>query len=360
MIDRVLALAIGATERGLVPDALIRMGIRRICADRLRESGAGGPKGARARHEALLESMRTGPIALQPEKANEQHYEAPVELFARALGPHLKYSSAYWPEGVVTLADAEAAALAVTCERAQIADGQDILELGCGWGSLTLWMAEHYPASRIVAVSNSHRQRQFIQDRAADRGLLNLEVMTADMNTFTTSRRFDRVVSVEMFEHMHNYRALLERIAGLMRPDGKLFVHIFCHRTFAYPYATDGPGNWMGRHFFTGGVMPSETLLFDFQDHVHVHERWHWNGTHYARTANAWLANLDAARADLMPVFVRTYGSAESARWFERWRVFFMACAELFNFRDGREWLVGHYLLERGPAQSRHPRVDAA
>ncbi len=213
-----------------MPDALVRAGIRRICADRLREMRAGGAEAGRGPSPRAARAMRTGPIALVPEKANEQHYEAPVELFERALGPHLKYSCGYWPDGVATLAEAEADALAVTCERAQIADGQDILELGCGWGSLTLWMAERYPASRILAVSNSHRQRQFILGRAAGRGLTNLDVVTADINAFTTDRRFDRVVSVEMFEHMRNYRALLARIAGLMRPDGRLFIHIFCHR----------------------------------------------------------------------------------------------------------------------------------
>jgi len=360
MIERALAIAIDLTERGLVPDAIVRAGIRRVCRERLREINAGGAAGAGARHRDLLDALRTGPIALVPEKANEQHYEAPVELFERALGPHLKYSCGYWPDGVSTLADAESAALRLTCERARIGDRQDILELGCGWGSLTLWMAEHYPDSRIMAVSNSHRQRRFISARAAARGLNNVEVITADMNAFTTDRRFDRVVSVEMFEHMHNYRALLERVAGLMRPDATLFVHIFCHRTFAYPYATDGPGNWLGRHFFTGGLMPNESLLFDFQDHVHVSARWRWDGTHYARTANAWLANLDAARTELMPVMARAYGAGDARRWFERWRVFFMACAELFAYDEGREWLVGHYLLARGPAQSARRRKDAA
>jgi cyclopropane-fatty-acyl-phospholipid synthase len=360
LIERALAFAIELTERGLVPDALVRAGVRRICADRLRESRAGGEAGIHTRRHALLESMRTGPIALVPEKANEQHYEAPVELFQHALGPHLKYSCGYWPEGVATLAEAEAAALIVSCERAQIADGQDILELGCGWGSLSLWMAERYPTSRILAVSNSHRQRQFILGRAAERGLTNLEVVTADINEFMSERRFDRVVSVEMFEHMHNYRVLLERIAGLMRPDARLFIHIFCHRTVAYPYETDGAGNWMGRHFFTGGLMPSADLLLDFQDHAHVTARWHWNGTHYEKTANAWLANLDASRAALLPVFERAYGARDAKRWFERWRVFFMACAELFGYDRGHEWLIGHYLLARGQARAAGRRENAA
>jgi len=360
MIDRLLATTIDLAERGVVPDPLIRLGIRRICRQRLREVSHEAPSVRRARYEAFLDDMARSPVALVPDKANEQHYEAPVELFERVLGPHLKYSCGFWPEGVSALGDAEAAALEATCGRAELADGQDVLELGCGWGSLSLWMARQYPNSRILSVSNSRLQRAFILDRAAERGLSNLEVVTADMNAFSTERTFDRVVSVEMFEHMRNYRELLQRISTWLRPDGKLFVHIFCHREYAYPYETDGSANWLGRHFFTGGLMPSESMLLDFQDHVHVTSQWRWDGTHYERTANAWLANLDAAREDLMPVFVRAYGAADAHRWFQRWRIFFMACAELWGYDRGRQWVVGHYLLEPGPAGAARRRKDAA
>lgn len=347
MIDTLLSRTIDLTERGLVPDPLVRFGIRQLCRQRLREERRADRA---ARRAALLSEMTQGPIALATAAANEQHYEAPVELFECALGPRMKYSSAYWPDGVVTLAAAEDAALAATAAHARLADGQDVLELGCGWGSLTLWMAEHFPASRILAVSNSHRQRSFILDRAGKLGLDNVDVVTADMNVFSTERRFDRVVSVEMFEHMRNYAALLGRVAGWMRDDGKLFIHIFCHREFAYPYATEGPGNWLGRHFFTGGLMPSESLMLDFQTHLHVAEQWRWDGGHYAKTANAWLSNLDANRQTLMPVLASHYGPEAADRWWGRWRMFFMACAELWAYRQGREWCVAHYLFEPGPA----------
>jgi cyclopropane-fatty-acyl-phospholipid synthase len=297
--------------------------------------------------------MARSPIALVPEAANDQHYEAPVELFERALGPRLKYSSGFWPAGVTTLAAAEIAALEETSAHARLVDGQDVLELGCGWGSLTLWMGERYPSSRILAVSNSTRQRQYILQRAAERGLQNIEVVTADMNRFETARSFDRVVSVEMFEHMRNYAVLLQRISGWMRPDANLFIHIFCHRKYLYPYTTEGAGNWLGRHFFTGGLMPAESLLPDLQAPVRVTDQWRWDGTHYEKTANAWLINLDASRDALMPVFERHYGPGEAARWFGRWRIFFMACAELFGYRQGSEWRVAHYLLEPVAARAR-------
>jgi cyclopropane-fatty-acyl-phospholipid synthase len=360
MIDRLFDAAIDLAERGRLPDRVIRQGVRRLCRQRLREVSTGTESDQRGAYDTLLQGMAHGPVAPVPDQANAQHYEAPVELFERALGPHLKYSSGYWPDGVTTLAAAEAAALALTCDHAALTDGQDVLELGCGWGSLTLWMAERYPTSRILGVSNSHRQRAFILDRAATRGLSNLEIVTADMNEFTTPRRFDRVVSVEMFEHMRNYAELLRRISGWLTPDGSLFIHIFCHRQFAYPYATEGSGNWLGRHFFTGGLMPSASLLRDFQQHVHVTQQWQWNGLHYARTANAWLANLDAHREALRPVFERHYGAADADRWFGRWRMFFMACAELWGYDDGREWQVGHYRLDRGGAGERRASGEAA
>ena len=354
MTGPLLSFGLALVERGLVPDAIVRRAIRRICARRLREQAAAGPEA----QAAFIASLADAPIALVPGKANEQHYEAPVALFERALGRHLKYSCCYWDAGTATLDDAEARALEMTCERADVQDGQDVLELGCGWGSLTLWMAARYPSSRILAVSNSRLQRQFIVDRAARRGLANVEVVTADMNVFDTDRRFDRVVSVEMFEHMRNYPLLFGRIASWMRPDAKLFVHVFCHRRFAYPYETAGADDWLGRHFFTGGLMPSAALLPDLPSPLEAKGRWEWDGTHYERTANAWLENLDRARADLMPVFERAYGP-DAARWFQRWRVFFMACAELWGYAGGREWFVSHYLFEHRTAAARAARDSA-
>jgi len=255
-----------------------------------------------------------------------------------ALGPRLKYSGAYWPDGTETLAQAEEAMLALTCERAGLENGHDILELGCGWGSLTLFMAEAFPDSRITAVSNSAPQRRFIESRAPS----NVRVVTADVNHLALSERFDRVVSVEMFEHMRNYRALLARIRGWTRDDGRLFVHVFCHRRYAYPYETEGADNWMGRLFFTGGVMPSFDLLPRFDADFEVEERWKVNGTHYGKTARAWRENLEARRSEVLELFRDTYG-AEAGVWYHRWRLFFLACEELFGYRDGSEWLVGHY-----------------
>ena len=282
------------------------------------------------------------------------------------LGPRRKYSSCFFTEASSTLAEAEEAALAITCERAQLADGQEILELGCGWGSLSLWMAERYPRSRITAVSNSAPQRGFIEAEAAARGLTNLQIITADMNDFAVGRvsnpsspestarpgrdgipSYDRVVSVEMFEHMRNYAKLLERISGWLRPTGKLFIHIFCHRRFAYPFETDGDSNWMGRYFFTGGIMPSEHLLQRFDQHLKVAQQWRWNGQHYQRTSEAWLRNLDEQRQKVMPILESCYGRAEARRWFHRWRMFFLAVAELFGYANGEEWFVTHALLER-------------
>jgi cyclopropane-fatty-acyl-phospholipid synthase len=344
--DALLARLLESVERGRVPDVAVRWGIRQLCRERLKEEGRRYAAGAREALGAFLAEMRSGPIAPVPEKANEQHYELPPEFFGLVLGARRKYSCCYWTNGVQTLDDAEAASLAMTAQRAQLSEGQDILELGCGWGSLTLWMAEHYPGSRITAVSNSAPQRRYIEEAARVRGFSNVRVFTADMNAFETAERFDRVVSVEMFEHMHNYALLLGKIRQWLRPSGKLFIHIFCHRTFVYRFETEGAHNWMGRYFFTGGIMPSYDLLLEFPGQFTLAERWWWSGTHYEKTSNAWLALMDARRESILPILARAYGAGEAERWFMRWRVFFMAVAEMFGYRRGEEWGVGHYLLD--------------
>jgi len=295
----------------------------------------------------MVAELKASPVAIHPEKANEQHYEVPPEFFLHVLGKHLKYSGCLWPEGATSLAQAEAAMLKLTCDRAGLRDGRQILELGCGWGSLTLWMAEQYPNAHILAMSNSAPQREFILGRAAERGIKNLEVITADINEFNTDLRFDRVISVEMFEHVRNYERLLSRISNWLNDDGKLFVHIFCHRAFTYAFETEGADNWMGRHFFTGGLMPSVDLLPRFDRDLVAEEQWQVNGLHYSKTARAWLENLDKKRLQIDPILASTYGQKEVTRWRVRWRLFFMACEELFGHRNGQEWVVAHYRFKK-------------
>lgn len=339
-------------ESGRVPEALLRAGIRAICAQRLREQRT-EVAAEQERLAKLVEELSRAEIAIETEAANRQHYEVPAELFRLTLGPHLKYSGCYWPIGVRSLSEAEAAMLELTAARAELtAPGvRSVLDLGCGWGSFCLWAAARHPALEVWAVSNSHSQRAFIEGEAARRGLRNLRVITADVRTLDLAAHgapaFQRVVSVEMFEHMRNYRALLAKVASWLAPGGKLFVHIFAHQRYAYPFSDQGATDWMAREFFSGGLMPSTSLLHHFQDHLRLEQQWHIDGTHYARTAEAWHANLLAQWDAAVDLFAQHEPRKEAERRAQRWRVFFLACAEMFGYRQGREWLVAHYRFAR-------------
>jgi cyclopropane-fatty-acyl-phospholipid synthase len=335
-------------DRGLLPDPVLRRVVRLLLRRRRAAITAGGVEERHERKRALLAELDTSPVAIHTDEANEQHYEVPTELFELMLGPRLKYSSAWWGPGVDDLATAEEAMLALTCERAELVDGQDVLELGCGWGSLTLWMAERYPTSRITAVSNSATQRELIEKRAAEQGLDNVTVLTADVNEVDLpAAAFDRVVSVEMFEHVRNHGALTRRIARWLRPGGALFVHVFAHRSDPYPFETGRRADWMARHFFTGGLMPSDDLLLRSVRDLGVEDHWVVSGTHYARTLRAWLDRLDDQRDRAVALLDDAYGRGEGRRWYHRWRVFDLACEELFAFAGGDEWHVSHYRFRR-------------
>lgn len=330
-------------ENGYLPTWLVRYGIRSLVRKRLESE----TEAFESKKLHLMEQLEGSPLAVDTDAANEQHYEVPSDFYKIALGPRLKYSSCYWPEGVTTLAQAEEASLNQICERAQLEDGHRILELGCGWGSFSLWAAEHYPNSKITSVSNSSGQRRYIMGEAEKRGLKNLEVLTADMNVFSTDDRFDRVVSVEMFEHMRNYKQLFGRIHSWLNPGAKMFIHVFSHKKIAYLFEDKESDDWMARHFFTGGIMPSHDLLPRFCAPFKMAEQWQLSGVHYQKTAEAWFENLDNNKEQTRAAMESIYGKSDAKVWENRWRIFMLSCAELFGYREGEEWGVSHYLFEK-------------
>ena len=341
MIKALIKLA----EKGLLPDVFIRLGISRLCGQRLSEAKVLSTQAMEEKHQHWINILKESPVALVPEKANEQHYEVPPRLFELVLGSNLKYSAGYWPQGTSSLDDSEVEMLKLSSKRASLSDGQEVLELGCGWGSLTFHIAQNFPNSKITAVSNSNDQRQFIEKKCEKLKIKNIKVITADMNDFSIDKEFDRVVSIEMFEHMRNYDELLKRVSGWLKKDGKLFVHIFSHKKIAYPFEDEGEGDWIAREFFSGGQMPSHKLLTCFSSRMKIEKDWRIEGTHYEKTSLAWLNKMDKNKAEVLTLFEKTYGKNEASIWFQRWRIFFMSCEVLFGFNQGSEWGVSHYLF---------------
>lgn len=335
-------------EKNKVPDSLIRMGIRRLLKQRLKDERKGNAEAQQAHLMALIDELKATPtIAINTQEANEQHYEVPTAFYGYCLGKHLKYSSGYWKPGVTDIDTSEKDMLELTCERAELSNGQHVLELGCGWGSLSLFMAAKFPQSRFTVVSNSRTQKQYIDEQAAQRGISNLTVITNNINDFRLDDTFDRIVSVEMFEHMRNYQKLMKLVAGLLKPEGKLFVHIFTHKEYAYKFEVIDETDWMSKYFFTGGIMPSDDLLLYFNEQLSIEKHWHVSGMHYSKTSEAWLRNMDSHKAQIMPLFESTYGKDQALKWWVYWRVFYMACAELWAYNGGEEWIVSHYLFRK-------------
>ena len=334
-------------ERGLMPDFLIRAGIRNLCRKRLQQCKTDDCEANAQLVEEYIRSVDQAPLAVLTEKANEQHYEVPAAFYHKVLGQNLKYSSCYFEDFVSDLTTAENKALELTCEHAELEDGQQILELGCGWGSLSLWMAKNFPKSKITSVSNSNSQREYIMGQAKERNLKNLKVITADVNSLESDQTYDRVVSVEMFEHVRNHRGLFQRIHSWLNPDGKLFTHVFCHRSTSYPFEVEGEDDWMSKHFFSGGTMPADELFLRISGSLELETRWRWSGIHYAKTSECWLENLDRNQSEVLELFKNEMNPEQAKRTFHRWRIFFLACAETFGFANGQEWWVSHYLFRK-------------
>ncbi|MDG2252077.1 MAG: cyclopropane-fatty-acyl-phospholipid synthase [Methylophilaceae bacterium] len=342
-----ITILIKIAEKNLLPDTLIRYGIRSLLKKRLHSLSKGTSEERQKIKQNFINAMDESPIALVPELANEQHYEVPAEFYNLCLGLNKKYSSCYWDKKTNNLDQAEKLALKKTCNHANLKDGLSILELGCGWGSLTLWMAKHYPKSSITAVSNSSSQRTYILSQAKLRKLKNIEVITCDMNIFKTNKKYDRIVSVEMIEHMRNHRKLFANISRWLNPKGKFFMHIFVHKSQPYLFEVEDKDDWMSQYFFSGGMMPSEDLPLHFQDKIKIEKQWTWSGNHYENTANAWLKNIDKNNIKAIQSLESVYGKNDAKKWLQRWRIFFMACAELWGFNDGDEWRVSHYLFKK-------------
>lgn len=342
-----MSLSLKLAEKKLIPDWLIRIGIRNLLKDRIAEISLDNPENLQKHKIDFVKKMNASPIAIDTNLANDQHYEVPASFYHYALGKNKKYSSCYWSNKTKTLDEAEQLALRKTCEHAELENGHRILELGCGWGSLTLWMAKKYPKSEIIAVSNSNSQRKYIEEQAKQRKLNNVRIITCNMTEFDTKLKFDRIVSVEMFEHMRNFAVLYHKISNWLKKDGKFFKHIFVHKSSPYLFQVKDKNDWMSQYFFSGGMMPSIDLPLYFQSSLKLQNQWLWDGTHYAKTAREWLNNTDRNKKEIMNIFQNCYGADIAKLWLQRWRIFFMACEELWNYDQGQEWMVAHYIFSK-------------
>lgn len=342
-------------ESNLLPEWMIRIGIRGMLQKTIEKHTPSSLAEQQQQKMAFIKGLKMLPIAIETDAANAQHYEVPSDFYHWVLGPRRKYSSGLWLNDSDTLTDAEHNMLALYCSRADIQDGQRILDLGCGWGSMALYLAEHYPNAKITALSNSHSQRKYIESVAQKKGWSNLTVVTADIANYDTDWTFDRIVSIEMLEHMKNYERLFEKVSRWLTPQGLFFVHIFTHERFAYHYEDTDGNDWLTQHFFTGGTMPSADLFHYFQTHLKLEHQWSVDGTHYEKTANAWLKNMHQNKHHILPILEQTYGRNEVTRWWVRWKVFMMACAELWGYKNGKEWAVTHYLFSPQPTRHQPP-----
>ena len=342
-----ISTLIKLSEKKLIPDFAIRYGIRALLKKRIGSLVSINPETNIRNKIDFIHKMNSSKIALMPELANKQHYEIPANFYKYCLGRHRKYSSCYWEGNTKNLDEAELLSLKLTTQHAKLTNGQNILELGCGWGSLTLWMAKEFPKSKITAVSNSSSQKNYILNQAKKRNLNNISIITEDMNNFNPKTRYDRIVSVEMIEHMRNHGQLFKKINTWLKSGGLFFMHIFVHKAQPYLFEVQDEDDWMSQYFFSGGMMPSEDLPLFFQEDLKIIDQWSWSGKQYEKTANAWLTNIDSNKEKVMKTLEEIYGKDNSKKWFQRWRIFFMSCAELWGYRDGNEWKVVHYLFKK-------------
>ena len=345
-LDKLLA-------QGWIPDFLIRFGVKILLRNKIKNQKIPNIEKRQSKKVEFVNNLKNQPIAIKTSEANEQHYELPPSFFEEILGDRLKYSCGYWDEFLPPsdcankLNQSEEAMLELTCSRADIKNGQKILDLGCGWGSLSIYMAENYPESKITALSNSSTQIEYINSIAKEKELDNLKAVIADINTYKSNNTFDRIISIEMFEHMRNYEALMSKLSKLLRNKGKLFIHIFSHHTYPFAYVNKSSSDWMARYFFAGGTMPSQDLLHYFLEDFHLENQWAVSGKHYKQTLEAWLYKMDNKKETIWPIFLEVYGKKEAKKWWNYWRTFFLSCAEFFGMNEGNEWFISHYLFQK-------------